>query len=122
MQGQSLYEAALYHIQAGTPEQALPLFERFIRDNPQSPLLPDALYWLGESRTVLGRQAEAVQVYTELARRFPTHARTPTAMLRLGQAHEQLGDPHTARFFYQALVDEHPGSEAASQARQLLQE
>ena len=53
------------------------MLEEFLTAHPQSPLLPEALYRLGQALQSLGRYEQAVARYTQNQDRFP---RTPAAM------------------------------------------
>lgn len=118
--GVALYEQALQRIQAGKPGEAVGLLEKFVAENPSASLTPDAYFWLGESHFFLGDYDRAILAYKDVAGRFPSHAKAPQAMLKIGYAYEKLNDPNNARFYLQALLDEYPGSESANLAKEKI--
>jgi len=115
--GKALFQQALERIQAGEPARAVPLLEKYVAENPSGALTPEAYYWLGEARFFSGQFDEAILAYKNVAGRFPTHAKAPEAMLKIGYAYEKLQDPNNARFYLQALVDEYPASPSATLAK-----
>lgn len=119
--GQPLYDDALHLVQQGKAAQARELLQRFIRENPTSALLPNAIYWLGETWYHEKEYGQAILSFKDVAGRFPKHDKAPAAMLKIGNCYENLEDPNNARFYLQALVDEYPDSEPARTARTKLQ-
>ncbi len=119
--GQPLYDDAVQFVQQGKAAQARELLQRFIRENPSSALLPNAIYWLGETWYHEKEYGQAILSFKDVAGRFPKHDKAPAAMLKIGYCYENLEDHNNARFYLQALVDEYPDSEPARTARTKLQ-
>ena len=59
-------------------------FRRFLIDNPTSPLVGNALYWLGESFYVRGRFVDAASIFGEVSHKYSTDPRAAEATLKLG--------------------------------------
>lgn len=119
--GQALYDDALQLMRQGKAAQARELLQRFIRENPANALLPNAIYWLGETWYHEKEYGQAILSFKDVAGRFPKHDKAPAAMLKIGYCYEQLDDFSNARFYLQALIDEYPDSEPARTARNTLQ-
>lgn len=118
--GQKLYEQALVRIRAGKTAEAIPMLERFVKENPKSQLVPDAYFRIGEAYFQAGEYDQAILAYKEIAGSHPGHAKAPESMLKIGYAYENLGDMNNARFYLQALMDEFPGTASATLASQKI--
>jgi len=117
---QAEYERALELARTKRTAEARPLFKAFLSKNPNSPHVPNAMYWLGETYYADGEYDQAILSFKEVAGRFPKHAKAAAAMLKVGYAYEQLADLTNARFYLQTLIDEYPKSEPARLAREKL--
>lgn len=98
-----LREAASLYT-AGEYAEAQQAFEAFLRDFPNSPLLPEATLGVAASFEAQGQAAEALTRYQELTTRFPQSSLVDRA--RLGQARifEQQGDQAQALRIYQDIT------------------
>lgn len=119
--GEAFYERALQEYYKGEYARAREDFSAFASRFPESPLRPNALYWLAETHYAQKQYAQAVLIFKELTRRFPKSRKTPDALLKAGYAYEQLGDVPNARFHLRIVLDDHPGSHAATLAREKLE-
>lgn len=118
--GQAFYDQALDKYYKGKYVQARTDFAAFEQRYPDSPLLPNALYWLAETHYAQKQYAQSILVFKELTRRFPASRKTPDALLKAGYAYEQLGDIPNALFHLQIVLDDHPRSSAAGLARERM--
>lgn len=117
---EKLYEEGLTLVRAGDVEKGRKLLDQFIGDNPNHALVPNALYWMGETYYHEKRYAQAVLTFKEVVRRFPKHDKAAASMLKTGFSYEQLGDKSNARFYLQTLVEDYPSSSSAEMARKRL--
>lgn len=117
---QAFYDQALQKYYRGEYSQAREDFTSFAQKFPDSPLQDNALYWLAETHYAQKEYAQAVLVFKELTRRYPKSLKTPDALLKAGFAYERLGDIPNARFHLQIVLDDHPGTRAATLARQKM--
>ncbi|MBI5570874.1 MAG: tol-pal system protein YbgF [Desulfomonile tiedjei] len=102
------YREAYSLFRRGSPQQAVPLFEDFLRKYPKSPLAADAVYWVGEARFAEGRFDEAVLNFDKVIKEFPGSKKELNALLKQGQAFEKMGDSRSAKIIFQKLVHDHP--------------
>lgn len=114
------YEQGLALVRAGDVEKGRALLDGFIGDHPKHPLVPNALYWMGETYYHEKRYAQAVLTFKEVVRRFPKHDKAAAAMLKTGFSYDQLGDKSNARFYLQTLIEDYPSSSPAAIARKHL--
>lgn len=112
------YAAALNLLQRGKADEARVRFEGFLSDYPNSSLVPNALYWKGESLYAQRRYADAIVAFKEVTARFPKHHKAADSLLKTALAYRQLGDDENVRFHLKALREDHPDSPAAKLARQ----
>ncbi len=75
----------------------------------------EALYKLGQMR-------EAALQFNEFIDSKPAAKYLPQARLRMGDAFRNLGDPATAKIYYQELITKHPKSPEALKAKDRLKE
>ncbi len=116
----AVYEKGLALVRAGDAEKGRKMLDDFIGDNPNHALVPNALYWMGETYYHEKRYAQAVLTFKEVVRRFPKHDKAAAAMLKTGFSYEMLGDKSNARFYLQTLVEDYPSSQPAAMARKRL--
>lgn len=117
---QAEYDKALAVLRAGKPEEGRKRFEAFVSSWPRSGLVPNALYWIGESHYNQDRFADAVISFRKVHQDHPRHAKAAAALLKMGMSYQKLGDVQNARFYWEALVQDYAGSEPAALARKLL--
>lgn len=114
------YEDAVKLVKDGNVSRGRQLLNAFIQENPQSKLLPNAYYWLGETFYHDKRYAQAILTFREVTSRYPKHDKAAAALLKIGFAYEQLGDKPNARFYLGNLLQEYPNSEPATLAKEAL--
>jgi tol-pal system protein YbgF len=111
---EKLYREAYATLKRGAADQAVELFEAFLKQNPASPLAPDAVYWIGEAKFSAGRFPEAVLQFDRVIKEFPGSRKELNALLKQGLAFEKMSDRRSARIIFQKLVQQNPHT---SQAR-----
>ncbi len=114
------YNDALELVRAGQTSEARPLLQSFITHNPASPLMPNAIYWLGETWYHEKQYDQAILSFKDVAGRFPKHDKAAAALLKIGFSYEHMGDISNARFYLQNLIKDYPKSEPAALARDKL--
>ena len=107
-----------------TPE----FFEQIGRWSPTRsvPVLHDEGLVLPDSLAICEyaneRWLEAAGQFQQVVRDFPKARQVPAAYLKMGHAYTQLEERGLAQQAYRALIEKHPDSEEAKQARAALNE
>jgi len=118
----ALYEKGQQLAAAEKAEQAREVLDSFLAKYPNDKLVPNALYWKGETYYAQKDYPQAILAFKDVTQRFPKHAKAQAALLKIGMSYKNVGDADNAVFYLRTLVDEHPGSEPAKLARKLLEE
>ncbi|WP_244963676.1 tol-pal system protein YbgF [Oceanidesulfovibrio marinus] len=116
------YTEAVRLTRSGNTEKGRQMLRAFIMENPDSPLVPNAYYWLGETYYHDKRYAQAILTFKEVTSRFPKDPKAAASLLKIGYSYEMLGDKNNARFYLNALLEDYPKSEPAKLARKALDE
>lgn len=101
--------------------QALATFDTATSMSDKNPtLLPLLSFWKGVTADLLTNHTLALRSYNDLISEYPSHPRTPLALLRLGGVFMELGDEKTAELTYEKLLTDYPKSKEAREARERL--
>ena len=94
-------------------------YQQLIKTYPQSPLVPDALFYIGES---FGGAApdSAIAYYAQVPAKFKSSPRASTALFRMGGIEEGRRNTAAARGYYDRLIRDYPTSDDADLARDRL--
>jgi len=114
------FEAAFVLFRKGDFAAAAKEFAQFVKVYSASGYKPSALYWLGSARFARRDFNEAIAQLKGLANDFPNHARTPEAMLTIGNAQLEIKQPKEARKTFNELLKLYPTTEAAAAAKDRL--
>lgn len=109
---------------AGRTEEAARILENFISNYPESPLMGDAYYWLGETNFRAGQYQAAAQSFLDGATLSPDSEKAPESLLKLGVTLGVLGKTGVACSTLREVRSRYPqavevGSEAAREANRL---
>jgi tol-pal system protein YbgF len=102
------FEAAYALIGQRQYEEAEMGFRRFIQSHPRDRLVPDAMYWLGESYLQRNRTREAAEQFLNVSTDHPKSAKAPEALLKLGTALNALGARDRACAVFAELDRKYP--------------
>ena len=91
-----------------SPEEAIRLFEGFLKRYPKSPLAPDSVYWMAEARFAQSRFDEAVLLFDRVMKDYPGSKKELNALLKQGEAFEKMGDSRSAAIVFEKLIRDHP--------------
>ncbi|KFI24009.1 tol-pal system protein YbgF [Nitrosococcus oceani] len=116
--GKQVYQAALELLKEGRYEEAIAAFNQFPRQYPDSRYRPNAQYWLGEARYMLGDFNAAVGAFQALVEQYPESAKVPDAMLKQGLAYYELAQWEQAKAQFQAVMTRYPASTASRLAEE----
>ena len=117
---QASYDTAFKSLRNGDFVQASRGFRTFIQQYPESPLMPNAYYWLGESYYGTLNYAVAAEAFQRLLSQYPQSDKAPDAMLKLGYSQLELKQPDQGKATLKSVTTKYPGSKAASLAQERL--
>ncbi len=100
------FERGMHHTRQGRPDQARKRFDLIVRDYPQDPLVPEALYWLGRLYELGEQPDSAGMVYDSLLRRYPDADIVPRVELSLGNVYYALERWDEAVRLYRRILDD----------------
>ena len=101
-------------------DAAIPEFESFIRNYPQSGYAPNAHYWLGQLLFNNNELAKAKTQFERVVNNFAQSNKVPDALLKLGQIAERENDKNSALRYYRQLVEKHGSATSARLAQERL--
>lgn len=116
----NLYAEAYGDYMQARYEMAIEGFKEFIKENGASEQTADALFYLGESQYNLKMYKEAAASYEQLLSRFPRSGKGPSARLKKGLSHFELGEKTQGIVELQYCMYEYPTSEEAQMAKEKL--
>lgn len=114
------FDAAMDLLRKSEFGPAASAYNAFLVRYPASGYRPSVLYWLGNAQYASRAYKEAVESHRRLVNEFPTHMRTPEAMLAMANSQIELKDTKGSRSTLESLVKAHPNSEAAAAGRERL--
>jgi tol-pal system protein YbgF len=119
---EDLYRAAYLDVTRGNYELAAPAFRDYLAKNPDGARAAEAHYYLGECEYATERWLEAAGQFQQVVRDYPKSRLAPAAYLKMGNAYAKLEERGLAQQAYKALIEKHPSTEEAKQARAALNE
>lgn len=106
----------------GRSDEAVRGFRSMLDKWPQGRYADNAWYWMGEAYFLKREYAPALSSFQSLIDKFSTSAKVPEALLKVGLSGIELKRNGEARAALQRLVRDFPNSNAASLARQKLEQ
>jgi tol-pal system protein YbgF len=117
---QDTYQSGLRDYNAAKYDLASSEFGDVLQYYPQDDLAGDAQFYLGEIAYKQGKYKDAVKSYNAVLESFPGNRRAPTAQLRKGLALIQLNQRDAGVHELRSLIQRHPQTPEALQARSKL--
>ncbi|HUJ69598.1 MAG TPA: tol-pal system protein YbgF [Syntrophorhabdales bacterium] len=117
---EGVYKQAFDAFQKGSYDSAVTLFAQFVKENPDSPLAPNAYYWMGESYMSGKNYEKAIVQFQEVVDKFPKSDKAGKAMLRQAEAFSALGDKKSSTTLLKRVIELFPKSEEARLAERKL--
>lgn len=117
---EGVYKQAFDAFQKGSFDQAIALFTDFVKENQDSPLTPNAYYWMGESYMSGKNYEKAIVQFQEVVDKFPKSDKAGKAMLRQAEAFSALGDKKSSTTLLKRVIELFPKSEEARLAERKL--
>ena len=116
------YVEGLDAIREGRFAEAIAKLDPALEFSQTDPWTANLLFWIGISHDGLNDFPNAVRALNASTSKFPRHARTPLALLRLSSVFVKLKDLSAAKLTLQKLTVEHPASEEAKLAKLRLKD
>lgn len=117
---ESAYKDAFETFQRKSYEEAIQKFSAFVETHPGTPLVPNALYWIGESHMSVKNYEKAVLSFQELVDKYPKSDKIPRALLAQADAFNGLKDKKSSTIVLKKVVELFPKSEEAAIAQRRL--
>jgi tol-pal system protein YbgF len=114
------YNQNLAEYKAGHYEKAISGFKDFMKKHPNSDLMDNAQYWIGEAHMGLKQYEQAILAFQEVIKNYPKGNKVPNAMLRQAIAFQELNDQISAGLLYKKILKEFPDSPEAKIAKSKL--
>ena len=117
---QQAYQSAFNLLKSGRYEDAAVAFQQFVAEFPTGSYADNAQYWLGETYYITRQFQRAVQEFERLVSMHPNSQKLTHALLKIGYAHDELGNKAEAERVLGELMERYPQSAAAGLARKRL--
>jgi len=117
---EELYKAALQAYNYGNYEEAARGFQTYIDQYPNTPLISNAYFWLGECHYRQGNFAKALQYFDIVLKDYPNSNKVPGALLKRGYALLELKRENEGKATLQELIKRYPATREADIARSRL--
>jgi len=114
------YTSAYLALKSGRYDEASLAFNDLLLKYPQGEYADQANYWLGESYFAQQKMKKAIAAFKKVANNYPNSAKHPAALLKLATAYRESNHKGDAKAVLQRLINQHPESNAAEQARARL--
>ncbi|GHB09369.1 tol-pal system protein YbgF [Salinicola rhizosphaerae] len=119
-EGRDAYQAAFQKVQSRQFDAAISAFQQFISDYPQSSLVSNAHYWLGELYSAQSQLDSAADAFDTVINDYPQSNKVPDALYKLGLLKARQGDTSGSRELLQRVRSDYPDSNAAQMAGDFL--
>lgn len=118
---EDMYSKAYHFLVATKYDDAEKWMKEFIKRHPSDELADNAHYWLGEIYLVKEMPEQAVISFSTGFSKFPTGAKAPSNLLKMGSAFKQMGKVDHAKSSWRKLEVDFPDSPEADKAKKELE-
>ncbi|MGM0482190.1 MAG: tol-pal system protein YbgF [Pseudomonadota bacterium] len=101
-------------------DAAIPAFEQFIEQFPNSSYLPNAHYWLGQLQFAEQAYGKSRQHFRTVVEQYSDSNKRADSLLKLGVIAAEQDKGADARAFFEQVIEEYPDSTEANLAQQRL--
>lgn len=122
LSAEEAYDMAYHLFKSNENEAARRAFEQFIVRYPGSPLVANAIFWLGETHYRAGEYEKAVLQYQQVVKQYPKGSKGPDALLKMGYALEKMNEPAAAIAAMEKLVKAYPKAPQAGLAARKIEQ
>jgi tol-pal system protein YbgF len=117
---ETAYREAFEAFQKKSYEEASEKFSGFTRSYGETPLAPNAYFWMGESYMRLNQYDKAILAFQELVDKHPKSDKTPRALLSQAEAFLALKDSKSSTTVLKKIMELFPKTEEAVIAERKL--
>lgn len=117
---QAAYDAAFKSLRGGDYVTASRGFRDFLTKYPDSPLAPNAYYWLGESYYVTMNYPVAIEAFQRLVKQYPQSDKVSDGLLKVGYCQIELKQQDAAIATLKQVTAKYPNSKASGLAQERL--
>lgn len=117
---QLAYQQIFNLLKQGRYQDAIGGFTNFIQQYPQSPLVPNAEFWMGEAHYQMSDFQGALVNYQAVVQGYPNSNKAPDALLKIGYSQYEMGNYSAARKTLSSVIRQYPNSNVAKLAQQRL--
>ncbi len=115
-----IYRQGLQRYTNGKYEEAIKLFGEYLTKFPNTSLVPNSQFWIGDSYYAKRDYQRAIREFNMYLSKYPDHAKAPLALLKKGYAFIELGQTTQGVATLKKLVQDFPNTPAAGKARDWL--
>ena len=119
---EEMYEYSVGQVKAGSPKKGREILSSFVQQYPGHKLVPNALYWKGESYYSERDYENAILAFQDVVDKFPSGEKAPDAVYKQGLSFQALKDAKNAKVLFNLVVSKYPKSSAAGMAKKKLTE
>lgn len=101
-------------------DDAIPAFQSFLKNFPNSTYAANAHYWLGQLFFAKREYSEAKQQFETVVNDYPDSNKRGDCLLKLGAIASEQNKSADAKAYYEQVVEEYPDSTEANLAKQRL--
>lgn len=112
-----LYNKGIDKLSSQDYKAAASIFSAQLQNFPKGEKAGDGYFWLAETFYILEDLDSSAKSYQSLVDLFPSHVRTPKALLKLISVHQDRKDNISAKITLNVLVKKYPSSEEANSAK-----
>ncbi|MCL1925824.1 MAG: tol-pal system protein YbgF [Syntrophorhabdaceae bacterium] len=117
---EEMYEYAVGQVRAGSPKKGREVITAFAAQYPDHKLLPNALYWKGESYYSEKDYENAILSFQDVVDKYPDADKASDAIYKQGLSFMSLKDGKNAKILFNLVVTKYPNSSAAALAKKQL--
>jgi tol-pal system protein YbgF len=117
---ETAYKDAFDSFQKKSYEEAIRKFSAFVESHPGTPLVANALYWIGESYMSVKNYEKAILSFQELVDKYPKSEKVPRALLAQADAFNAVKDKKSSITVLKKVIELFPKSEEAAIAERRL--
>lgn len=119
---EEMYEYSVGQVKAGSPRKGRETLAAFVAQHPGHKLVPNALYWKGESYYAEKDYENAILSFQDVVDKHPAGDKVPDAVYKQGLSFLALQDKKNAKILFNLVVSKYPKSPAAEMAKKRLAE